>query len=548
MYQVYPRSFNDSNGDGIGDLPGITEKLDYLKALGIDILWISPFYQTPNDDNGYDVSDYRKIQPEFGTMEDFAELLEGLHSRDMRLVMDLVPNHSSDEHAWFQESKKSKDNPYRDYYIWRPPVSGGPPSNWLSFFSGSAWEWDENTEEYYLHLFTKKQPDLNWENPKMRQEMYEIMKFWLDKGIDGFRMDVVPLISKRLDFPPTNQNDFQSAISDVYANGPRVHEFLQEMYEEVLQHYDALSLAEGVGISHKQGNLYVGKDRKELNMLYHFEHLFMGIGPLGRYHPIPFSLVDFKNAYDKWNESLGEEGWAAVCLGNHDFPRLLSRFGNDGKYREESAKLFITLLASQKGTLCIYQGDELGMTNVAFDTIEEYDDVEGLNYYAEATEGQPEEVHQETLKKIQKLGRDNARTPVQWDDSTNAGFSSGKPWLGVNPNYTTINAHQQASDPNSILYFYKKMLAYRKRNPVLVYGAYENLNPSHEQLYVYRRWEGDNELLIALNMSEEEISYSLPHADFEVDMNNYPDLWQNEKKILLARWQAVILKPKNRDS
>ncbi|MEM7511960.1 MAG: alpha-glucosidase, partial [Bacteroidota bacterium] len=475
MYQVYPRSFFDSNGDGVGDLAGIHQKLDYLKDLGVDILWVSPFYQSPNDDNGYDVSDFRKILAEFGTMDDFDRLLDGIHQRGMRLIMDLVPNHTSDEHMWFQEAKKSKDNPYRDYYIWESTPKDSPPSNWLSFFSGSAWEWEEETEEYYLHLFSRKQPDLNWENEKLRQEMYDIMRFWLDRGIDGFRLDVVPLISKRPGYPSIDQEDFQSAIVEVYANGPRVHEFLREMNEKVSQDYDMLTLAEGCGIPSDQANLYVGEDRKELDMLYHFEHLFMGLGPNGRYDPIPFSLVEFKAAFDLWYKSLGEEGWAAVCLGNHDFPRMLSRFGNDAEYREVSAKLLITLLASQRGTLCMYQGDELGMTNVAFDSIEDYDDVEAKNYYQEQAVGKDADTQQVVLRKIQRCGRDNARTPIQWDDLPNGGFTTGTPWLKVNPNFKVINAEQQQHDPDSILSYYMKILRLRKENPVLVYGEYESL-------------------------------------------------------------------------
>ena len=541
IYQIYPRSFYDSNGDGIGDLPGIHQKLDYLKNLGVDIIWISPFYQSPNDDNGYDVSDFRRIHEEFGTMEDFDQLLEGIHQRAMRLVMDFVPNHTSDEHFWFQEARTSKDNPYRDYYIWKPAVEGGPPTNWLSFFSGSAWEWEEQTQEYYLHLFTKKQPDLNWENEQLRQEIYESMRFWLDKGIDGFRLDVMPLVSKRPEYPPINPDDFQAAISEVYANGPRIHEFLQEMNTQVFQQYDMLTLAEGVGIPSEQANLYVGKNRNELHMLYHFEHLFMGIGAGGRFDPSPFSLVEFKAAFDTWYHALGEEGWAAVCLGNHDFPRMVSRFGNDGAYRQASAKLLITLLASQRGSLCMYQGDELGMTNVAFDTIEAYDDVETMNYYREQAEGKGEHVQAKVLERVQRYGRDNARTPIQWNDSLHAGFTTGTPWLGVNPNYGEINAEQQMKDPDSIWNYCKIMLAFRKANPVMVYGEYESLWPDHPQLYVYRRWNQDTAFWVILNFSEEEQRWEAPRSTWEVQLNNYDFFKQEESNLILAPWQALII-------
>ncbi|MEO0470823.1 MAG: alpha-glucosidase [Bacteroidota bacterium] len=541
IYQIYPRSFHDSNGDGIGDLPGITQKLDFLKNLGIDIIWISPFYQSPNDDNGYDVSDFRAIHPDFGTMKDFHAMLEGIHARDMKLVMDLVPNHTSDEHHWFQEAKKSKDNPYRDYYIWKKGVGDQPPTNWLSFFSGSTWEWDQQTEEYYLHLFTKKQPDLNWENPKVRQEIYDIMTFWLDKGIDGFRLDVIPLISKRPEYPPIDPDDFMSAIVEVYANGPRMHEFLREMHDEVCQHYDMFTLAEGVGIPAEMANDYVGKNRKELNMLYHFEHLFLGLGQHGRYHQVPFGPQDIRRAFEKWYEALGESGWAAVCLGNHDFPRILSRFGNDGVYREAAAKLLLTMLATQRGTLCIYQGDEIGMSNVTFPSINDYDDVEAKNYFAEQAEGQSEAVQQKILREIQIGGRDNARTPIQWNAEAEAGFTSGTPWLKLNPNFSHINVAAQQNDPDSILTFYQKVLRFRRANTGLIYGQYASIDTGNDALYVYRRWNTEKAYWIVLNLSDEEQGWEMVDHGLQILVNNYQTVEKAQNQIRLQPWQAMIL-------
>lgn len=380
--QVYPRSFNDSNGDGIGDLRGIIEKLDYLKELGIDIIWLNPIYKSPNDDNGYDISDYTNIMDEFGTMADFDELLKGIHARGMRLVMDLVVNHSSDEHHWFQESRKSKDNPYRDYYFWRPE----PMNNWQSFFGGNVWEKDDLTGEYYLHLFSKKQPDLNWENPQVRQEVYHLMRFWLDKGIDGFRMDVIPFISKRTEFLDTNLPDFGNIIEDVYANGPKVHDYLQEMYREALAPYDIMTVGEGSGIPPHLANLYVGSDRNELSMIFHFGHMGIDHSARGRFDSKTWQLSDFKRIFNEWNEAVGEVGWINTFLDNHDFPRMVSRFANDQEYRVESAKLLATLLFTMRGTPCIYYGSEIGMTNITLDSWEDVQDIEAKNAYRAAQE------------------------------------------------------------------------------------------------------------------------------------------------------------------
>jgi oligo-1,6-glucosidase len=535
IYQIYPRSFNDSNGDGIGDLRGIIEKLDYLKELGVDILWLNPIYQSPNDDNGYDISDYTAIMDEFGTMADFDQLLAAVHARRMRLVMDLVVNHSSDEHRWFQESRKSKDNPYRDFYFWRPQ----PMNNWQSFFSGSVWTKDEATGEYYLHLFSKKQPDLNWENPQVRQEVYKLMRFWLDKGIDGFRMDVIPFISKRLELLDHPYTDFGKVIEAVYANGPRVHEFLQEMYREALEPYDVMTVGEGSGIPPHLANLYVGSDRQELNMIFHFGHMGIDHGPGGRFDPKHWTLVEFKRIFRVWHEAVGDTGWVNVFLDNHDFPRMVSRFGNDREYRVESAKLLATLLLTLRGTPCIYYGSEIGMTNVMLDNWEEIKDIEARNAYQAAKE-KGEDVNK-LLQAVNKNGRDNARTPMQWNAGTNAGFTGGTPWLKVNPNHTEINVEAALQHPNSIFYHYQKLLCLRKANPTLIYGDYEELYPDDVRLYGYRRWDADGEFYIFLNFSNKAVDHIFLPKDKKVELilSNY-----DTDPILLKPWEARIYRVK----
>lgn len=546
IYQIYPRSFKDSNGDGIGDLQGIIEKLDYIKDLGIDIIWLGPCFKSPNDDNGYDISDYYDIMDEFGTMADFDELLEGLHSRGMKLLMDLVVNHTSDEHNWFEESRKSKDNPYREYYYWKPPAADGePPNNWISFFAGSAWQYDEMTGEYYLHLFTKKQPDLNWENPKVREEVYNLMKFWLDKGIDGFRMDVIPLISKRLDFADGDVSNFTNLISNTYSNGPRVHEFIQEMYEEVLQHYNIMTVGEGPGITKELGNLYVGENRKELSMIFHLDHMFMDYSDKGKFYPKPITLPNIKKIFNDWDEATGEEGWVSIFLDNHDFARIVSRFGNDKEYRKTSAKMLSMLLLTLRGTPCIYQGSELGMTNVAFNSIEDYRDVETLNLYKEAMEnGEDMEAF---MKAIHEKGRDNVRTPMHWDDSENAGFSTGTPWIKLNPNYPKINVKEALADPNSIFYFYKKMLEFRKEHLTFVYGKYKDLDPSHEKIYAYRRSDENETFVVVLNFSSENVDFKLPeyYGELELCISNYGILDGGDlENVKILPWEGRIYRKK----
>lgn len=536
VYQIYPRSFKDSNGDGIGDIRGIIEKLDYIKDLGANIIWLCPVYKSPNDDNGYDISDYRDIMEEFGTMTDFDELLNEMHKREIRLVMDLVVNHSSDENKWFFESRKSKDNPYRDYYIWREGREGGPPNNWGSFFSGSAWKYNETTGEYFMHLFSEKQPDLNWENEKVRYEVYNMMKFWFDKGIDGFRMDVINLISKVPGFPDGHkgERDLYGNGFPLAANGPRVHEYLQEMNREVLSRYDIMTVGETPGVDPETAKLYVNEDRKELNMLFQFELMDIDSGN-GKWDIRPWKLTNFKNIMYKWYEALKEQGWNSLFLNNHDQPRLVSRFGNDKEYRVESAKMLATFLHTWQGTPYIYQGEEIGMTNVRFD-ISEYRDIEIINMFKEKTEqGVSKE---ELMKSIYAKGRDNARTPMQWDASENAGFTTGTPWLRVNPNYKEINTEKALRDKNSIFYYYQKLINLRKEHQVIVYGDINMLFEEDENIFAYtRRFENEG-ILVVLNFFDKEVEFTIPT---EIEINN--------TKLLISNYEIhelmnnFVLKP-----
>ncbi len=540
IYQIYPRSFMDLNNDGVGDLKGIISKLDYLKSLNIDIVWLSPVYQSPNDDNGYDISDYLAISGEFGDMNDFDELLKGLHDRGLKLVMDLVVNHTSDEHEWFKASRTSKNNSKRDYYIWRPGRKGSPPNNMQSFFGGSAWEYDEATGAYYLHYFTKKQPDLNWDNPKVREEVYQIMRYWLDKGVDGFRMDVIPLISKKPVFLDIESNDFWDVVNKEYANGPNVHKYLRAMNESVMSKYDAFSVGEGVGVSPAQANDYVGADRKELDILYHFGHVAIDFGAGGKYDPVEFSLVDFKNIFNDWYQALGESGWNCIYLDNHDFPRMVSRFGNDNHYHKESAKLLITLLSTLRGTLSLYQGNEIGMTNVKFDSIEDYKDVEAKNAYNEAIENGFSE--REFISALHKQSRDNARTPMQWSDSKNGGFTDKGPWIKLNPNHKSINVQQQDNDPDSILNYYRKILQVRKLHNTWVYGYYESLDNDNHRIYCYKRWDNERSYLIILNFSNDGVTYHQPLLGKinRIVISNYPNPKIDHHAISLKPWESVV--------
>jgi oligo-1,6-glucosidase len=546
IYQIYPRSFKDSNGDGIGDINGIISKLDYLKELGIDVIWLSPVYQSPNDDNGYDISDYRAIMDEFGTMADWENLLAKMHKRGIKLIMDLVVNHSSDEHAWFIESRKSKDNPYRDYYFWREGKDGKEPNNWESVFSGSAWEYDERTGEYYLHLFSKKQPDLNWENPKLRREVYDMMNYWLEKGIDGFRMDVINFISKVPELPDAKISEGKQYApgGDYFMNGPRIHEFLQEMNKETVSRYDVMTVGEMPGANVEEAKLYTDDNRHETNMVFQFEHVDLDAGPGGKWDLRPLKLADLRNNFTKWQKGLEEVGWNSLYLNNHDQPRMVSRFGNDKEYRVESAKMLATFLHTLKGTPYIYQGEELGMTNVRFDTIDDYRDIEILNMYREKVIENGEDV-QKVMETIYVKGRDNARTPMQWDESEHAGFTTGTPWLKVNPNFKEINAKRAAADSNSVFHYYRNLIQLRKQNPIMVYGSYDLILPDHEQIYAYvRRYEGQV-LLVMLNFSSEKPVFELPtevsYVDKKLFIHNY-EVCDDEsiEKIKLKPYEARV--------
>ncbi|MEO2077947.1 MAG: alpha-glucosidase [Bacillus sp. (in: firmicutes)] len=505
VYQIYPRSFMDSNGDGIGDIQGIIQKLDYLKLLGIDVIWLSPVYDSPNDDNGYDIRDYQKIMEEFGTMADFDLMLEEIHKRDMKLVMDLVVNHTSDEHEWFIQSKKSKDNPYRDYYIWREGNDGKEPNNWGSFFSGPAWDYDEATKEYYLHLFAKKQPDLNWENPTLREEVYRMMRFWLDKGIDGFRMDVINMISKEPGLPDGVQAEGQlyGDGSPFYMNGPRIHEFLKEMNKEVLAKYPIMTVGEMPGTTPEDAILYTNPERNEVNMIFTFEHMDLDSAPGGKWNLKPLNLADLKENLAKWQVGLHNKGWNSLYWNNHDQPRIVSRFGNDQEYRVESAKMLAACLHFMQGTPYIYQGEEIGMTNVKFDSLDDYRDIETLNMYKERSSlGY---THEEIMTSIYAKGRDNARTPVQWDATEHGGFTTGTPWIKVNPRYKDINVKSTLEDPQSVFYFYQKLISLRKEMGIIVEGDFQLLLKDHPTIFAYERNWKDEQLLVLCNFSKNEI-------------------------------------------
>lgn len=534
MYQIYPRSFKDSNGDGIGDIRGIIEKVDYIAGLGVDLIWLGPVFQSPNDDNGYDISDYYEIHPEFGTMDDFKELLDILHNKGIKLIMDLVVNHSSDEHEWFKEAKKSKDNPYRDYYIWKEGKNGGPPNNWEAFFGGDAWQLDENTGEYYHHLFSVKQPDLNWENPKLRAEIYKMMKFWLDMGVDGFRMDVISLISKRLEYEDTPVKSLMYQVNNYNANGPRIHEYLQEMHQEVLSKYDIVTVGEGPGITKDLANLYIGQDRNELNMLFQLELMFMDHGPDGKFDIQETNLIDFKRLFREWNDAIAEEGWNNIFLDNHDFPRMLSRYGNDQKHRFESATLLATFLLTMRGTPCIYMGSEIGMGNVAFDTIEDYRDLETLNYYNKAiSEGAK---LKDVMRNIHIQGRDNVRTPMQWNDKNHAGFTTGTPWIKVNPEYIDVNARLDRESENSIYIYYQNLIKLRKSAKALIYGDFVDLLPDDPSLYFYTRSYNGKTYYIILNFSDNTVVLPQILKDKELIFSNYQETYD----LTLDPWDARI--------
>ena len=532
VYQIYPRSFNDSNGDGIGDINGIREKLDYLKELGIDVIWLSPVYKSPNDDNGYDISDYCDIMDEFGTMEDMDNLLKEANERGIKILMDLVVNHTSDEHKWFIEAKKSKDNEYRDYYIWRDPVDGHEPNDLGSTFSGSAWQYDETTGQYYLHLFSKKQPDLNWENENVRSEVYKMMNFWVDKGIGGFRMDVIDLIGKVPD-------------EMITGNGPKLHEYLQEMNKAALEGNDLLTVGETWGATPEVAKLYSNPERKELSMVFQFEHIGLDqIEGKEKWDLKELELLDLKKVLSKWQTELEGQGWNSLFWNNHDLPRIVSRWGNDKEYRVLSAKMLATLLHGMKGTPYIYQGEELGMTNVKFEDINEYNDIESLNMYKDRlSKGY---THDEIMESIYAKGRDNARTPMQWDSTENAGFTTGTPWIAVNKNYNEINAKQCLQDENSIFHHYRKLIDIRKNNDTIIYGDYSLLCPEDKNIFAYTRELNGDKILVVCNFYDKEVTFSFDgdfnHAD--ILLSNYKDSSTLIEKLSLRPYEAIMFRIK----
>lgn len=513
VYQIYPRSFCDSNGDGIGDLEGIRSKLWYLKELGVDVIWLSPVYQSPNDDMGYDISDYRAIMKEFGTMEDYDRMLAEAHSMGIRVMMDLVVNHTSDEHAWFVESRRSRDNGFRDFYIWRDGRDGGVPNNWGSCFGGSAWKYDEASGQYYLHLFSEKQPDLNWENEKVREQVFDMMTWWCDKGIDGFRMDVISLISKVPELPDGPEGESGYGDFGPYcANGPRVHEYLQEMNRRVLSKYDLITVGECSGVTVEEAKKYASASGKELNMVFQFEHMDLDGGETCKWNHKKVPLTELKQVMSKWQRELAGKAWNSLYWSNHDQPRSVSRLGNDSPaYREASAKMLATCLHMMQGTPYIFQGEELGMTNYPFTSLEDFRDIESIHAYQEFTEKgifTPEEM----FDYISYKGRDNARTPMQWNDGHQAGFTEGTPWIAVNPNYREINAREQMGRPDSVFHYYQKLIALRKQYEIIVYGDYELLLPDSRELYVYLRTLGDQKLLVLCSFVEHETCCRLPEA------------------------------------
>lgn len=530
IYQIYPRSFQDSDGDGIGDLRGIITRLDYLEQLGITAIWLSPVYKSPNDDNGYDISDYQDIMTEFGTMDDMDELIEQAKLRSIRIIMDLVVNHTSDEHPWFIEARKGKDNPYRDYYIWRDPVNGGVPNTLRSTFSGSAWELDEASGQYFLHLFSRRQPDLNWENEKVRQEIWDMMNFWLDKGVGGFRMDVIDLVGKIPD-------------QEITGNGPKLHEYLQDMNRETFGKHDVLTVGETWGATPEVAKLYSNPDRNELSMVFQFEHIGLDQQDGGEKWDLkPLSVSDLKHVLAKWQTELGNEGWNSLFWNNHDLPRIVSRWGNDKQYRKESAKMLAILLHLMKGTPYIYQGEEIGMTNYPIQDISEAQDIETINMYHERiSQGYTKE---DIIHSINVKGRDNARTPMQWDASPNGGFTTAEPWLHVNPNYTEINVETNLEDPDSVFHCYRKLIELRKNNPIVVWGDFELITNVPEDVFMYiRRFKGQT-WLVAANFSAELNRLELPELGTagEFIIGNYSRDQVDFKELQLQTYEAFAVK------
>ncbi|EGO5829166.1 alpha-glucosidase [Enterococcus faecalis] len=532
VYQIYPRSFQDSNGDGIGDLKGIIQRLDYLENLGIDAIWLSPVYQSPNDDNGYDISDYEEIMAEFGTMADMERLIEEGKKRNIKIIMDLVVNHTSDEHAWFIEAKKGKDNKYRDYYVWRDGVDGAVPNGLRSTFSGSAWEFDAESGQYFLHLFSKRQPDLNWENENVRQAVYKMMNFWISKGVGGFRMDVIDLIGKIPD-------------KEITGNGPKLHEYLQEMNQATFGDKELMTVGETWGATPEIAKLYSDPKRHELSMVFQFEHIGLdqehGVGK-DKWDLKPLSIPELKTVLSKWQVSLGDEGWNSLFWNNHDLPRIVSRWGDDTIYREQSAKMFAILLHMMKGTPYIYQGEEIGMTNYPISDVSEAEDIETINMYNERLSlGFSKET---LMESINAKGRDNARTPIQWDNSENAGFTTGTPWLHVNPNYREINVAANLANAESIFYTYKKLIQLRKKNEIVVWGEYTLLENTPPEVFAYQRTLNDEVWLVVANISRNQQQWTMPGAGKEVIISNYHLAELPQGEIILQPYEAFVIRQK----
>ena len=534
-YQIYPRSFKDSNNDGIGDIRGIISKIDYLKELGIDVIWICPMYKSPNDDNGYDISDYQDIMDDFGNMEDFDLMLDEVHKRGMKLIIDLVINHTSDEHPWFIESKLSKDSKKRDWYIWRDGKDGAEPNNWESIFKGSAWQYDENTEQYFLHLFSKRQPDLNWDNEEVRQEIYKMINWWLDKGIDGFRVDAISHIKKEpglIDMDNPHNLNYVSSF-DKHMNVDGIHEYLEELNKNTFSKYDIMTVGEANGVDASESEMWVGEENGKFNMIFQFEHLNLW-GEVGENK---FNVKEYKKVLTKWQNALEGKGWNALFVENHDIPRVVSSWGNDNEYLEESAKAFALMYFMQKGTPFIYQGQEIGMTNVRFDSIEKYNDVKSINIYEEKiNEGVSVN---EALKAVASISRDNARTPMQWDSTNYAGFSENTPWIDVNENYKSINVESQLANENSVLNFYKKLIKIRKKNPSLIYGRYDMILEEDEKIYAYTRTLDNDKYVVIVNLSDEEALYKYDDLDLIYENLMLANYKVREHGIL----KEVVLKP-----
>ena len=538
VYQIYPRSFKDSDGDGIGDLKGIISRLDYIKSLGIDVVWLNPIYASPNDDNGYDISDYRNIMNDFGTMADFERLLKEMHNRKIKLVMDLVVNHTSDEHEWFRQSGSSRNNPYRNYYHWWNAERGKPTPRY-SFFdvNNDAWQYDSLTNAYYLHYFSVKQPDLKWENPQVRQEVYDIMKFWLDKGIDGFRMDAFQYVSKDTTFPLLPQ-DYEKNIIKYYGMGPGLHSYLKEMNTKVISKYNIMTVAEGAGSTLEDAHSLVDPERKELNMVYHFEGMDIGNDPKG------YDLIEFKNVYTRWDSAFAKKGWLSIFLANHDVPRMVSKFGNDNpKFREASSKMLTTFIMTMRGTPYYYYGDEIGMKNIRFDKIDDYRDIATINKYNNIKNRGGD---LDKFLEFQKfISRDNSRTPFQWDNTKNAGFTTGTPWLKVDPDFKTVNAAAQEKDPTSVLNYFRKMVKLRKKLPELVYGKYQLLDKENNKVYAYTRTLDKNKVLVVLNFSKSHTTFNIPEntgTPGQVLINNLKEITLQHSAIKLQPYQAVVIR------